>query len=105
MLEIINRTGWRGEVKNVIHVFIDEDVLRDILLDETVILVAREVLDVLRISGDEIVDSDDAESLREKPIGQMRTEKSRAAGDDCCSFGSHCGECCKASRAAWPEFP
>ena len=36
----------------------------------------------VEVPGDEIVDRDDAMPFREQAIGQMRAEKSGAAGDD-----------------------
>jgi hypothetical protein len=38
--------------------------------------------DVLSISSDEIVDGDDAMTFCQKPIYEMRTEKTRPSGDD-----------------------
>ena len=52
------------------------------MLDEPEILVAGEVLDVGWVAGDEIIDRDDPVPFRQQPIGQMRAEKTRAAGDD-----------------------
>ena len=43
---------------------------------------ARDVSDVSGVSGDEIVDGDDAMTFRQKPIRQMRAEKTRTSGDD-----------------------
>ena len=34
------------------------------------------------VTGDEIVDGDDAMTFRQKPIRQMRAEKTRTSGDD-----------------------
>ena len=36
----------------------------------------------VEVAGDQIVDRDHAMPFREQPIGQMRAEKSGAAGDD-----------------------
>ena len=82
-LEIIDRAGRRSEMKNVIDfLFRQEDVVRNVVLDEPVILVARRDARCCRSAGDEIIDRDDAMPFREQPIGQMRSEKTRAAGDD-----------------------
>src|SRR5436189_6023435 len=81
-LEIIDWAGGRGEMENVIEfVFRQKNVARDVVFDEPVILVPREVPDVFEISGDQIVDRDDAMALRQEPIGQMRPEEARAARD------------------------
>ena len=82
-LEIIDRAGRRGEMEDVIDFSSGRKmIVRDVVLDEGEILVAGEVLDVLEVAGDEIVDRDDAMTFREQPVGQMRAEKSGAAGDD-----------------------
>ena len=48
-LEVIDRAGRRREMKNVIEFFFrQENEIRDVVLDEAVILVARQVLDVRR---------------------------------------------------------
>ena len=52
-LEIINRAGWRCEVKNVINFFFrQKNEIRDVVFDETEILVAREVASVRGVTGD-----------------------------------------------------
>jgi hypothetical protein len=38
--------------------------------------------DIRRVTGDKIVDGDDAMTFRQKPIRQMRAEKTRTSGDD-----------------------
>ena len=40
------------------------------------------MLDVREIAGHEIIDRDDPMPFRQQSIGQMRPEKTRAAGDD-----------------------
>ena len=81
-LEIIDRAGGRREMKDVIHFVRQENVVGDVLLDEPVILVARRVLDVREVPGDEIVDRDDAMPFREQAVRQMRAKKTGAAGND-----------------------
>ena len=51
-------------------------------LDEAVVLVAREVLDVLGVAGDEVVHADDLVAFLEQAVGEVGTEEARAAGDD-----------------------
>ena len=36
----------------------------------------------VEVAGDEIVDRDDAMPFGQQPVGQMRAEKTGAAGDD-----------------------
>src|SRR4051812_14912953 len=82
MLEVINRACGRCEVKNEIHVVRQKDVVRDVVFDELVVLIARKVLDVCGVAGNEVVDPDDAVAFCEKAISEVGTEESGAAGDD-----------------------
>ena len=82
-LEIIDRAGRRGEMKNVIDfLFRQKNEIRNVVLDEVVILVPGQMLDVRCVAGDQIVDRDHAMTFRQQSIGQMRSEKSGAAGHD-----------------------
>jgi len=45
-LEIINRAGGRSEMKNVIDLLGQKEILGHVLFDETIVLVAGEMLDV-----------------------------------------------------------
>ena len=38
--------------------------------------------DVRRVTGDQIVDGDDAMTFSQKPVYEMRAEKTRTSGDD-----------------------
>jgi hypothetical protein len=44
--------------------------------------VAREMRNVLRIAGEEIVDADDAGAEVDEPVAKMTAEKACAAGDE-----------------------
>jgi len=48
-------------------------------LNETVVLIACQMLDVGGAAGDEVVDRDNAMPFREKSVRQVRSEESRAA--------------------------
>ena len=52
------------------------------MLDEPVIVVAGQMRDVREVAGDKIVDRDDAVAFREQTVGQMRSQKPGATGDD-----------------------
>ena len=81
--QIIDWTGRRCEVKHVIDLlFREEDKVRDVVLNEAEILVSSEMADVPGVTGDEIVDGDDAVTFRQQPVYKMRTEKARTSGDD-----------------------
>ena len=81
-LEIIDRAGRRGEMENDVHRAGKIDVLRDIVVDELEFRIAREVGDIVGVARDEIVDGDDAMALGKEAVGEMRAEKSGAAGDN-----------------------
>ena len=70
-------------MKNVIEfLFGQENEIGNVMLDESEVLVAREMADVRWVAGDQIVDRDDAMTLGEKTIGQMRSQKTGATGDN-----------------------
>ena len=77
-----DRAGRRREMENEIDLVRDEKILRYVLLDEAVILVAGKVLDIGEVSRDQVIDRDHPMAFREQAIGQMRAEKPGAAGDD-----------------------
>ena len=69
--QIINRTGGRGEVPDVVHRAVQEDELGHILLDEFEIPVAGQVRDVVHAAGDEIINANDAVAAREQQVSEM----------------------------------
>jgi hypothetical protein len=71
------------------HIIRQEDEIRDVVLDEFVVIIPRQMLDIGRASGDEIVDSDDAKPLGKKPVSEMGAEETGSAGDYCGAFGCH----------------
>jgi hypothetical protein len=71
VLEVIDRAGWRGEMEDVMDVIREEDEVRDIVLDELVVIIAGEVLDIGGGAGQEIIDADDAEALLEEAVGKV----------------------------------
>ena len=62
--------------------FRNEDEVRDVVLNESEILVPGEMANVRRVTGDEIVDGDDAMTFSQKPVYEMRAEKTSTSGDD-----------------------
>ena len=69
MLEVIDRAGGGGEVEDVMNLVRDEDEVRDVVLDELVVIVAGQVLDIRGRAGDEVVNADDAEpSARRRSV-------------------------------------
>ena len=74
--------GGRGEVQDRVHGPVEKDVLRDVVEDEAVFPVSREMGDVPLVPGDEIVETDHFVPFGEKPIGQVAAEEARGSGDD-----------------------
>jgi len=66
---------------DVIHRTLQEDELRDILLDEPEVRMATQVNDVVPVAGHEVVDGNDPVPALQEQIHQMRPEKAGAAGD------------------------
>jgi hypothetical protein len=52
------------------------------VFNETKFLVAGEMADISGVTCDEIVDGYDAMTFCQKPVYEMRTEKTRTSGDD-----------------------
>src|SRR5437016_7586277 len=81
-------------MKNVIDFFFrQKNEIRNVMFDETEILVAREMGNVRGVTGDQIVNGNNAMTFRQKSIHQMRAEKTRPASDDGNRLGTFCGHC------------
>ena len=55
---------------------------RNIVFNEPEILVPGEMADVRGVTSDEIVDGDDPVTFSQKPVHEMRAEKTRTSGYD-----------------------
>ena len=62
--------------------FGQENEIGNVVPDEAIIFVAGQVSDVGNIPGDQIVDRKDTMPFGQQAIGQMRSEKSGATGDN-----------------------
>src|ERR1700757_3482777 len=99
-LQIIDGTRRGREVEDVIDVlFWEKDKIRDVVFDEPEILIAGEMSNVRCVASYQIVDGDDAMTFRQKPVNQMRAEKTRTSGDDRNGLGI-LGHCACVLRAA-----
>ena len=58
----------------------DEDELAHITLDKVKVRVTCKMGNVIRGTGDVVVDSDDAEAFGEKAVGEMGAEESGGSG-------------------------
>ena len=62
--------------------FGQEDKIGNVVPDEVIIFVPSQMADVCNIPSDQIVDRNDAMTLGQQAIGEMRSEKSGATGHD-----------------------
>ncbi len=67
---------------DVIHRPVQENELRNILLDKLEAPVAAQVRDVIHPPGHEIVNADDLVTARQQQVNQMRPEEPGGAGDN-----------------------
>jgi hypothetical protein len=56
---------------------------------ELEVLTPKQVLDVLQIPGDEVVHGNDMVAFGQKPLAQVRTKETGAAGDKNSFFRGH----------------
>jgi len=62
--------------------FGQENEIGNVVPDKSIIFVASQMSDVGNIPGDQIVDRNDTMPFGQQAIGQMRSEKSGATGDN-----------------------
>ena len=79
-------------MEDEMDISLDKQVIRHVILNEPEPRITGKVGDVLRASGDQVVDTDNGVPLCDEPVAEMRTEESGAAGDN---RGGHCrsGKC------------
>src|SRR6266446_5069689 len=80
--EVVNGTGRRGEMPDVIHRDIQKDKFGDVLLNEFEIRVAAQVRYVIDRAGDKVIDANDFVAAGEQQVGEVRAEEAGGAGDD-----------------------
>ena len=80
IIEVVDRARRTREVQHPIERTLDLDEVRDIVQHELKAGMLAEVGDVGRVTGEEIVHSDDAVILCQQPVAQMRPEKPRGPG-------------------------
>ena len=83
MLEIIDRTGRRREVQDVVHWPVDLQRQRHIVMEECKACIGRRCSTFAAASGDEVVDADDVVAVLQKSFAKVGADKARAAGDEC----------------------
>ena len=74
-------------MQHVLHWSVDVDVLGDVVADELKIERAQ-VSDIVQITGNEIVDTDDGISASEKRFAEMGSDEAGCAGDDDACHGA-----------------
>jgi hypothetical protein len=78
--QVIDGRGRTGEVQDEVHRFGDIDVVRDVVLDESQVLVGNQVLNVGLVPGP-VVDHDDLESVVEETFAEVRPQEPGASGN------------------------
>jgi hypothetical protein len=70
-------------MKNVIDLFFrQKNEIGNVVLDETVIVIAGKMPNVRVAAGDEIVDRDNAMTFRQESVSQMRAQETGPTGHD-----------------------
>ena len=70
-------------MKDVIDFFLGQkNEIGNVVLDETVIRVSRQMADVRCVARNEIVDCDHAVAFCQQTVSQVRSEEASAASDD-----------------------
>ncbi len=69
-------------MKNVMQFVRHINELRNIMVIEVEVLLRKKVLDIPKITGDEVVHPDYVKVFVYKPVTQMRADKSGSAGNE-----------------------
>ena len=80
--EVVDWTGGRGEVQDVVKRTTDVDVFGDILMHEGEIGQGKQVLDVAHVSRDEVVHGNDLEPVFHKTVAEVRAQKACGTCDE-----------------------
>src|ERR1700722_10552559 len=86
MLQIVDWAGRRGKMKNKINFAGHKNIVRYVLPDKTEIRIAGQMRHIIRGSGDEIVNRDDAKSFSQQTVTEVGTQKSRTPSHYCGLF-------------------
>src|SRR6185437_8564490 len=82
VLEVVDRAGRRREVQHAVERAGHVRVRRDVVADELERRLADEVRDVVRVPGDEVVETHHLVSVGQKAVAQVRAEEPRSARDE-----------------------
>src|SRR4029077_8294349 len=80
VVEVVDRARRAREVEHPVERTLDLDEVRDIVQHELKAGMGTEVSDVAGVTGQEIVHSDDAVTLCQQSVAQVRSEKPRGPG-------------------------
>src|SRR5947208_15736329 len=82
MAQVIDWTGGRSEVEDVVNRLVDFHVLGNIVAQEDEARIIAQVIDVAEATGYEVIDANNVVAVGQKALAQVRTHKARSAGDD-----------------------
>lgn len=71
ILEVVDGTGWRGEVEYEVDPVLEIEIFRNIMLHEGVPGIPLVVGDVPHISGDKVVHRDNPVPLLKKKVAEV----------------------------------
>src|SRR5207237_660792 len=80
VVEVVHRARRTRKVEHAVERTLDLDKVRDVVQHELKAGMLTEVGEVGGVTGEEIVHSDDAVTLFQQPVTQMRPEKPRGSG-------------------------
>src|SRR5690606_25961576 len=81
VLEIVHRACRAGKVQHALQLPRYESRRIDVVVNELIAIVSREVSQVVRAAGKKVVQPHPLVAVTEKAIGKVRTEKAGSAGD------------------------
>src|SRR6516165_4861610 len=82
MFQVVDWAGWRCKMEHEIHGPGNKNELRYILPDQSKIRIPGEMFDIIRRTGNEIVNCNNTEPLAQQAITKMRTQESRTPSND-----------------------
>ena len=81
-LEVVNRRGRRGEVQNVIQLAGHEHKFAHVGMMELKIFLAKQMLNILERTRNQVVHGDDVVALFQEPVAEVRAQKTGPAGNE-----------------------
>jgi hypothetical protein len=81
MFEIVDGTCRRRKLEHKVHGARNKNEFRNVVPDKSKVRISSKMFDVVRRSGNEIINCDDAKPFAQQTIAEVRTQESRAPGN------------------------